>query len=265
MATFSIRKPIGPCRVDKGLILELESYIQQKSSDLAGVRQGMHKYYRVAMRHKDNGKLDVHSANELPLSPMPGDIESIEMSSFGLANATTLYEMRVYFSVAMQSPYHAPSRYEISITSDNAKELVYGIEGELTHIIGRYRLKRFIRKPTLQGMFSFWGAGFILLFAQWLAGIYLFSYASLFLLVSGVLVIASGFLLDGLLPHCFFDTLDNKEREGRIQGWLYAWLSAVAGTLLAAVCTFCYDFAKTKPPIVLPPSQSTVKEGKSVE
>jgi hypothetical protein len=244
MSTYSIKKPIPSCRVDKELILGLDKYLRQKASDLAGVREGVWQSFTVVMRDTDDGREEFASAEQLPLSPMPNNIESIEIDAKGVASGVTLYHLVVRFSSGSQLPMLPASRYEVSITGDTAREIAAGIVGEIARTIDRYRLKRFFKKPTLNGMFAYWMVGLVFMSAAWIVATAHFHLVGVFLLIAGAAIFNISFVLEKQLPHCYFHTQDNKERESRLSGWVYALISAIVGALLGAVVTLCYDLVK---------------------
>lgn len=206
MATYTVKKSVPSCYVGKDLLNLLENYIKQKAADLeAGAPEVSYKRYEVKMSDRQGGDLDVHSVDELPLSPMPSDTTKLQLWGY----SPSIYDIKIQFSTqGSEYPY---SYYEISYTGHTAREMVGGMESEIGRLIGRFRYKGLIRPLGLNGSY-----------AAILFGVVMFSTAPVFLAIhdwlhAGWMAIAATFYMAMVvmlqrMPYTIFDTLDNKER-----------------------------------------------------
>jgi hypothetical protein len=234
MATSTIVKPISSCNVDKGLLGELEGIVLQKATDLEGGALGQsHRYYQVELSDRNRGSLRVNGVDELPLSPMPNDIQSISIWAFCNDDARgQLYSIKIVFSA--QGNIVPLSQYEISVTGDTARELAIGIEGMIRSAIERRAYAGIIRNPSnATVLFSILATGIVLqVIGIGLLSLHFTIACGLF--TASILVYLMLWALTRL-PHCIFDNQENKDRFDRLKWFIRALLCFVIFTVIGGL------------------------------
>lgn len=213
MSSFSMDKPIPSCFVKRQLLKWLENFILQKANDL---ERGKELAGKLSIRLQDSmGTLDLSSVDELP-EWLPDDTKQLKIGYLSMAQPFTI---TVIFSTEAQNPIFPPSRLELSVMGNSARETANGIAQEIFYQIETYRVRQWIKKPNaflsfalvFLGLNLLWFASFLFNRGYWDGAIVC---VVLFFSISAYIVVAN------MLPHCAFDTLNMNNRFDNVK-WLY--------------------------------------------
>jgi hypothetical protein len=161
MSTFTQHGSFPACLVKPELLADLENYIRQRATDIAG-RSNETVHYDVKVSENRSVE-ELGSVAQLP-SYLPPDTKSISLEANVFGGLPTKVSLRVTFTTGFLS-----SGYYIRLETDSAREAGKGIASEIERRINQYHFDEFVKPHTINSFVGAWAFAVVLFFAAFVA------------------------------------------------------------------------------------------------